>query len=64
MTRTAPFLLTARLALLLAAGAPASAAQTRLVIVGGGDRPPLARPASSRGRGSVGPRAGAPVGEW
>ena len=42
MTRTAPFLLTTGLALLLAAGAPASAAQTRLVIVGGGDRPPLA----------------------
>jgi cyanophycinase len=42
MTRTAHFLLLLGLGLLLAAGAPAHAADTRLVIVGGGERPPEA----------------------
>jgi cyanophycinase len=42
MKRTALLLLIARLGLLLAAGAPAHAGDSRLVIVGGGDRPPEA----------------------
>ncbi len=42
MKRTARFLRLARLGLLLAAGSPAHAADTRLVIVGGGERPPEA----------------------
>jgi cyanophycinase len=42
MKRTALLPLIARLGLLLAAGAPAHAGDTRLVIVGGGDRPPEA----------------------
>ena len=42
MKRTALLSLLARLGLLLAVGAPALAADTRLVIVGGGERPPEA----------------------